>query len=131
MGTSSNAHIGYGIILDEGVELPWEEEGLDKWYCRASHGKDFGGKYREMWDFLRQNPIPFQLENYCSGEYPIYALVVTGTIKTATRGRPTNFNPSDLVVTPEAVEKFLAAIGLSGIECDKASIGWILYSYLG
>jgi hypothetical protein len=132
MGISTNAHICYGITLDEeGVEFPWNEEGLEEWYCRTVHGIDFGGNYKAMLAFLKENPIPFRDENYCSGEYPLYILAVAGTVKTALRGSPTNFDPKDLIVDESSVEAFLKAVDLLGLEIDKSTIGWHLYSYMG
>lgn len=130
MGTSSDAHIAYGITLDEGVELPWMEEGLEEWYCKTFYNMDFEGNYKAMWKFVKDNPIPFEPHNYCSLDYPMYLLAVPGTVKRALRGFPQYFNPSDLVVDERRVEKFMEALQLTQLPIT-AKLQWTLFSYMG
>ena len=83
-----------------------------------------------MHAILKDNPLPFQLVNYCSGEYPMYILAVPGTLKSAYRGSPKSFTLDELQVDEEASKKLIAFCEEYGLE-GESEIGWTLSSYMG
>jgi hypothetical protein len=156
MGVSTNGKIFYGIVLDEEAELPWgcetEWEGdLEAWwwegvlghkpvhviYDRQGNHKDGvaptndqeDAYWKDHMEFSAEHPVPINLVNVCSGEYPIYALAVSGTKLTASRGSPVAFDPASLVVDATALAKFKDFCEVAGIPCEN--LGWHLSSYWG
>jgi len=152
MGTSTNGEICYGIICDEGAEFPWDERGeIEEWwlldvlkYKSPFELYDHKGQYingvvpskdklSEYYDhrhsFLKANPLPVELVNYCSLDYPIYILAVPGSIKRASRGYPIVFDPAKLTVSFDQVQALLDFCEDHGIEVGEA--GWVLSSYWG
>ena len=123
---SSIATIGqicYGILLDEEIELPWNDEkyddGISDWWLYTVKGYespfemfDDDGEYiggEDRWPihkvrhyfehfrlFSRENPIPVELINVCSHDFPIYIIALTDTRLVARRGTPTPFDPAKL-----------------------------------
>jgi len=104
MGVSTDGIIFCGWPLEEDAELPWdnednEDDGVEDWWRRVSGykplfelwtpaGEYVGGvrppedrmsaygDHQREWD--KANPIPFEVENYCSAECPMYAITVPG-----------------------------------------------------
>lgn len=129
MTVSTDGQICYGIPFEEDFEFPWTEDGdsdeeaLRNWWIYKIHGfkHDFelydedgeylGGKvpsaeekqrYYGPWQkFVDEHPLPIELVNYCSGDYPMYILAVPRTLKKNARGDAVAFSPGDLVVTEE------------------------------
>ena len=155
MGQSTNAEINYGVIVTvDDDELPWRSDGgeFEDWWRSVNGFKhsvpspfDAAGNYlhgvdrkstqvrqyfaeSSAWDAA--NPPPVELVNYCSAECPMIMLAVRGAGLLAHRGDPTEFNPSALVVKPEAVEALLKFCSDHGIEYDGQP-GWYLTSYWG
>lgn len=135
MSRSTNGELCYGIIFEDGYEFPWDdrEKGYcgdhDEWYI-AEVLKMIFESYSDRFDYMKTNPMPFEVLNYCSGEYPMYILAVRGTVKTARRGDPVTFDPKDLVVDEEAVDKFLEFCKEHEL-VGESPIGWHLTSYEG
>ena len=152
MGVSTNGQICYGITFDAGYEFPWDlddyQGDIEEWWLCKIHGYkpsfeiyDAKGNYingktppeeeinryfAEKHEFAKTRPLPVELINYCSGDYPMYALAVPGTVVTALRGDPTEFEPAALMVDAEklaALMRFCAAHGLEG------EPRWLLTSY--
>lgn len=131
MSTSTNGQLSYGIIFDEGFEFPWTKDPWDgderHWWRDVngfknskeiySNGDYIGGKrpnesvidayYNEQHAWEKANPLPIELVNYCSAEYPMYMLAVPETCKSNSRGDATVFNPAELVVTEEQKAKLM------------------------
>ncbi len=128
MGISSNAHIAFGVIFDEEFDFPWGGDDFEEWYLENIAKQEFKS-YEERFRYLRENPIPVLLENYCSSEYPICLLAVRGTVQTALRGDPTIFDPSSLVADEKSLREFATACEAMGLEIENPS--WVLYSYMG
>lgn len=137
MGTWTNATIGYGIILDEGFEFPWNKLEFDTdpltwWQKNNNYKNPFDGSSKAK-DFKRdweeKYPIPFEVENYCSWEDEMYTLLVPGTIFLATRGNPEIFDPVELKVNDESLRIFLEF--LNKYKIPHGEPGWILFSYWG
>jgi len=130
MGVSTNGNICFGIIFDEDFEFPWGDECFDDWYVTKHLGMQFA-EYRDQLKFIRENPIPFELENYCSDGCEMFILAVPGTVKCAHRGYPEKFVPSSLLVDDSSLSKFNDAIKSLEIDCGEEKPEWILYSYMG
>jgi hypothetical protein len=159
MVQSTNGEISFGIMFEEGYEFPWDAEEWDgdvkDWWIRSVCGYtdpfdmyDENGNYidgiepkgsreHEYWDsyskFSKEHPIPVELVNYCRGDCEMYILAVPGSAKTANRGFPVVFSPSDLTVTPEQAS---ALIDLCEKYCNsddapKFEPRWYLSSYWG
>jgi len=143
MGTSTNANIFYGILLDEEQELPWglssdeedKPEDVEEWWLNL-HG--IKRDDLEQWNDWRErvnkhlahNPIPFEEVNYCSEEYPMIALAVPRTVITATRGDPTTIEQWDFVCSAGELLHFAANIKKLGI-VEMPTPRWYLSSYWG
>lgn len=156
MGTSTNGQICYGIVIgeDEDQELPWNDEkyegDIDEWWLIEACGYkpsvelyDDAGNYlngreptkeetsryfEERREFEKAHPLPVVLVNYCSGDYPMYAIATPSSVITANRGNPTLFVPSLLDVAreeAEALQRFCAEHGIEGTP------QWMLTSYWG
>lgn len=132
MGVSSDGEISYGIVFEEGYEFPWDVDhdgDPEEWWISKVLQLIYKD-YAEMHAILKDNPLPFQLVNYCSGEYPMYILAVPGTLKSAYRGSPKSFTLDELQVDEEASKKLIAFCEEYGLEGESA-IGWKLTSYMG
>lgn len=155
MGVSTNGQICYGVAFDEDYEFPWNKEhdgDIDAWWLYGVLGFkhsfelfDAAGNYlngrepsreessryfAESREFVASRPLPVELLNYCSGDCPMYALAVPGTVLTARRGYPAEFDPAALTVTDdgrEALRKFCIDYG---IELPQEPT-WLLTSYWG
>lgn len=133
MGVSTDGEICYGIVFDDGYEFPWDNDvdsgDSEDWWIRVVLNRTYTN-YAELKEIRQENPIPFELVNYCSGEYPMYILAVPGTVLRANRGYAKEFNPADLKVDEEASKKLIAFCEEYGLEGESA-IGWKLTSYMG
>lgn len=155
MGVSTNGQISYGISFEEGFEFPWSEErggDIDAWciydalgfkhsteiYADTKSGYVNDVKpsddvitayYKEQHEFENAHPLPVEIVNYCSGEYPMHVLAVPSTVKTAKRGFPTKFNPSELVVPDDERDALLTFCADHGIVHEEPA--WMLTSYCG
>jgi hypothetical protein len=103
MGVSTDGEIWYGVILGEQEEdFPWEEEGDIEFWWQEKHSPGlmdlptFEERHEERKRVEREHPLPVELVNYCSCDYPMYALAVPGVGLSASRGYPEKFNPYDL-----------------------------------
>lgn len=155
MSVSTDGQICFGIALGEGIELPWEDEDgdgyIESWWRDVQgykppfemyndRGSYIGGvtpseeKHREYYDhqyaFEKTHPLPVELVNYCSGDYPIYILAVPDSVKCAGRGYPKLFDPAELTVTKAEVDALLEFCADYGIEYDGEPQWW-LSSYWG
>ena len=152
MGQSTDGQLCYGLCLDDDVELPWvDEDGndeLEQWWLNVNQFRpaheiyDENGDYlngqeatdqqiETYWDERKQwldaHPLPFELVNYCSGEWPMYILAVPGTLVTASRGCPEIVSAETIVahdISPivELCAKYSA---------HESRIGWFLSSFWG
>lgn len=152
MGVSTDGQISYGIIFEEEFEFPWDNEKyheeIDDWWLYGVHGfkhsveiyDETGGYlngkepdketlnryFTETREFLKAHPLPIAVLNYCSCDYPMYALVLPRTVMTAHRGSPECFNPETLRVTEEERNALIGFCSTYGIECGEPA--WFLSS---
>ena len=155
MGQSTDGQIFFGVLLEEGAEFPWDGDpfggDIDDWWIMKvkkwnppfelydESGEFLPGMetdenidvyYESKYKFKSENPLPVELVNVCSAEYPIYGLAVLGTYMFASRGYPESFNPLDLTFTKENLDKLLNFLDETGIESDSEP-QWYLSSYWG
>ncbi|MEO8298773.1 MAG: hypothetical protein ABI574_13300 [Burkholderiales bacterium] len=154
MGTSTDGQICFGITFEEGHEFPWnkvdEYAEIEDWWAYDVHGLkhsvelfDGAGNYlngrepskeekRRYFDEIRAfkdaHPLPVTLVNYCSGDCPMYVLAAPGSVRKASRGNPTEFDPSALCVAAEEVEALTRFCQEHGLEGEPK---WLLTSYWG
>lgn len=157
MGTSTDGQICYGIAFDEGFEFPWHDDDggdIESWWIDKVHGYkppfecyDADGNYlpgfddkdprvNEFFDhrraFAKSHPLPVEEVNYCSADYPMWILAVPGTVKSARRGFPEEFDPTKLVVSAEETAALLTFCKEHRIEVLKENKPrWWLSSYWG
>lgn len=155
MGTSTNGQICYGVVFDEEYEFPWDKEhdgDIDNWWLYEVHGfkhsfelfdadgcylngrkpsgEESSRYFNESMDFAAAQPLPVVLVNYCSGDCPMYVLAVPGTVITARRGFPEEFDPASLAVTDSGRDALLKFCSDHGIELFQDPT-WLLTSYWG
>ena len=156
MTTSTNGQICYGIALDEDTEFPWDsdeyEGDIDDWWVSGvlgyqppfkmynSAGNFINGVeppkekvkayYQDRRDFKARNPkLPIELVNCCSGDYPMWILAVPSSCRSAGRGYPEAFHPSELSVSDDevaALEEFC-----DNYDIERDAPNWWLSSYWG
>ncbi len=153
MSTSTDGRLCYGIAFEEDFEFPWGDSEIDDWWTYTVHGFkhsfelfDADGNYlngrepskeasRRYFDERRAfdagvPKIPVELVNYCSGDYPMYALAVPGTVRTSSRGSQTSIDPASLTVSDDERAGLLKFLADHGIEAP-ADPAWLLTSYWG
>lgn len=148
MSQSTDGQICYGVLFEDGYEFPWENNIEDWWWeeiCgykppfdiykndRLIPGVTEETKrkyYDHMFEFQGNHPIPVELTNYCSDDYPMYILAVKSSILSASRGEPESFNPEELKVTQEETNTLLDFIN-KYVSKDEFTPKWYLSSYWG
>lgn len=78
-------------------------------------------------DWLKTNPLPFEMVNYCSGDCPMYIFAVPSSVQSANRGYPEEINP--LIVLLADVEKLKEFVKEWFGVTDEPK--WYLSSYWG
>lgn len=133
MGQSTDGQICYGILLDDGIEFPWDadEFGGDEegWWRKISDYKPLhvcfvsddyapgfgktdprvGEQFAHERAWLDANPLPFKMVNCCSGDYPIWIIAVPDSFISCYRGEPT---------------KLLQRDEFSGMVCTPGVVSW-------
>lgn len=155
MGQSTNGIICFGVPCEEGTEFPWDDEGFDgdivEWWRAINGFTDIHSPFTALGDYspgwsrddprlteyyehrarwLAEHPVPVELENYCSGDYPMYAITVPWLGMRCYRGYPETFDPRSLVATDRQVEDLKAFMVKHGINGDGEP-RWLLISYWG
>lgn len=163
MGQSTNGQICFGVAFPDGFEFPWDtnrqyDGDIEEWWKHLKGftplfemwGKDNNYKdgkeptkdekdkyYEHQRKWKEANPIPIEMANYCSGDYPMYMIAVPSSFKKNYRGDPTVFDPAKLAVTPEEVrvlkefiEKYVDVESIDSENFDPEP-KWYLSSYWG
>lgn len=153
MGTSTNGQICYGIPFEEEFEFPWGEKDLKDWWLTNvldykppfqlydEHGNHINGHepsreqvdeyYRHRREFLAEHPLPVELVNFCSNDYPMWIIAVPSSILKACRGDPTEFYPNKLNITEAQDARLIAFCNQHNIETGGLQPQWLLSSYWG
>lgn len=156
MSVTTNGQICFGIPFGERDDFPWQDDewegDIDEWWMRSVCGwkpskelyapdgdyidgrvpsdQEIDDHYREQREFAKRNPLPVQMVNTCSGDYPMWIIAVADVGISASRGYPAMFDPAGLSVTDDQVEAlagFCKRFGLVG----EGDPGWYLSSYWG
>jgi len=155
MSVSTNGIIRYGVVCEEGAEFPWDNEKYDYdieiWWLEINDYKPLykpfteEGEYAEGWasrdprfdeyfdhksEWLKNNPIPVDIENYCSDGCPMYAIIVPEIGLRCSRGYPESFDPLNLTVTEKQKTELLEFLEKYNIEYETEP-SWLLMSYWG
>jgi hypothetical protein len=152
MTVSTNGEICYGIVFEDGFAFPWDD-GIEDWWLETIHNFrpsvqlfDASGNYikgvepskeaidayfQEKRDFEKAHPLPVELINYCSGDYPMWIVALPDVGLRAKRGYPTSFNPAELVVTDEQRKTLLDFCKAHKIDIGDEQPKWWLSSYWG
>jgi len=152
MSQSTDGQLCYGILFEEGYEFPWGEEDPEDWYDKVRgfkstyysqiytpEGEYLNGKkpskdlfdkhFDEEREFKKLHPMPFELVNYCSGDYPMYILAIPSTVKSASRGYPEVIDFKEIVFPPDELGAFKDFCNTHGFDAMEAK--WYLSSYCG
>lgn len=146
MGQSTDGILAFGVPLEDG-ESPWADAGFDEfedWVMDASGikeppaPKDWNNRteaekkvWSSFWVAKREALEEFgvTLENYCSGDYPMWALVATGSVTTANRGCPRDIDVDKILRDTdghrEAFQRGCEKLGLR----LPGEPRWLLMSY--
>lgn len=158
MGVSTDGQICYGILFEDGYEFPWDEDGdIEDWWNDIHGMKDWKptveiynseGNYlngikpskeaidayyderRAFKESLSIPPLPVEMVNVCSGDYPTYILAVPSSSKSASRGYPQEFDPQLLKVSEDELQALLGFCDKYELEYDGEP-KWYLSSYWG
>ncbi len=157
MGNSADASIWYGVVFDADYEFPWsfryeeDEEGneieiegtdLETWWDKR-HGFDppeietKDGRYdfteyrKYSKEFYNKYPLPVESGYYGSGySWSQEYLCIPKKGASADWGNPESFNPEDLNVSEEEVQKLLDFCRDNGLEY-KEGPGWFISASYG
>jgi hypothetical protein len=158
LGVSTDGQICFGIKLEEGVELPWDqdewENDIETWWRDGvcgykppfemfdAAGEWIGGKewpmekrkeyysHRDQFE-LSMPKLPIELVNYCSANCGMYIIAVPGTVNSCSRGYPQAFGPGDLEATEDQRLLLLEFCRKYEIEIGDEQPKWWLSSYWG
>lgn len=159
MGVSTDGQLCYGIPFPEGFTFPWEAYSEEEWWRKVNNytppfqiyneegqylngivptEKQFDIYFDHMQEGDKANPFPIDIANYCSGDSPMYILAVKDTVKSNSRGYPTEIDPATLKVTDEQrkvlldfIEKYITANLDDCAELPELEPKWYLSSYWG
>ena len=145
MGQSTNGLIAFGMKFEEGEHPDWFDYDEENEMDFENHVAKAYGLEQPEWDEENQQPyfdyldkkrelldeIGVDIENYCSGDYPMYMLVIKDSVKKANRGYPTNIGHISLEVNNDWVNKLGAFCRGMGVEFDIKQFDWWLFSYWG
>lgn len=155
MGVSTDGILAFGVILEDGIRLPWYDEkhegDIESWWRDVNGFVDVhqpwneNGGYAPGWTrddhrlkdhfaaqrlWTKENPCPVDPVNYCSGDCPMWAIAVPSSVRSARRGYPETIDLDNLIVTDDDQQKLLDFIRKYDIECDDEP-RWFLASYWG
>lgn len=135
MGTSTDGIISFGIFFEDG-QAPWQLEeteensfeGYEDWFLsklQIDRDSTWQAKDRAF------ENLGLGVENYCAGNYPLFALVVKESTITARRGSPERIDPVGLVEATMAHRAaFQRGCELLGVTFQMGP-EWLLMSYWG
>lgn len=158
MSISTDGQICYGVVLADTSNFPWNisefDYDINTWWTYGILGfthsfelfdekggwieprqsKKIEDKYfQEQRDFEENHEkIPYELVNYCSGDYPMYILAIKRTCLSARRGYPEKFSPQELsLISQEEDRDLIEFCKKYEIPTNGENAGWYLSSYWG
>jgi hypothetical protein len=152
MGVSTDGQICFGILLPDEENLPWGEEDCKKWWREVNgytppfqiydkYGDYIDGqkpkeniideyyKHQREWENL--HPLPVELVNVCSGDYPMYIVAVPSSVSSARRGYPEAFNPDACKVSENEITSLIEFVRKYFPDLQFNNPQWYLSSYWG
>ena len=154
MSQSTDGQICYGVLLEDGYEFPWGDKSHEDWWYEDVCGfkssfhdqiyadtktgyvnnvrppqELFDKYFEESEAFQKLHPIPFELVNYCSGDYPMYILAIPSTVKSASRGFPEVIDLQGFKISAEEFDIFNSFCQKHGFNAKESK--WYLSSYWG
>lgn len=89
MGTSTDANLCFGVVIEEMQDTPWDDVDMsaEEWFE----------------DNVDEENPPVALVNYCSDSHPVYILAVPRTVITASRGYPVHIDVKSLEVSKDDI----------------------------
>ena len=126
MGVSTDGQICYGIKFEEGYIFPWAarlyDADITAWWLDICgyqppfelftedgywlNGSEPPAEKIAVYEAAKrefvktQPPLPVDIVNYCSDDFPMYILAVPRLSISNSRGHPVTFNPLNLTITP-------------------------------
>ncbi len=153
MGISTDGQLSFGIALEEGIELPWDdeegEEDIEYWWIydvlKFKHSfeayDDSGNRivsvekvseyFDEKFKFLKKNPLPIELVYHCSYDSPMFILAVIDKSFNASRGYPKEIKPENLTISQEEISILTNFVEKFNIEIGEEIPKWWLSSIWG
>ncbi len=155
MGVSTDGQICYGICFEEDTVFPWDAEEFDgdieDWWVDGANGykppfevydekgnylngvkpseETLSAYYAPRWKFKKEHPLPIEMVNGCSRDYPVWILAAKGLTLSANRGYPKSFEPSALVATGKQTVDLIEFCKIHDIDTNGAEPKWWLSSY--
>lgn len=152
MGVSTDGKISYGIEFPEGFYFPWvDHDDIEDWWLDVNgykppfeiydeEGEYIGGVrpsdetikayFESRRIFHEKHPLPVELVNTCSYDYPMYILALKGTVMTANRGFPKTFDPASLT-KGEDPNRLIEFCRTHNIDTGDKQPAWYLSSFWG
>jgi hypothetical protein len=154
MGTSTNGQLSFGVAFDEDFEFPWSDEkyegDIEEWWrdvrgfvnpieCPFDDRGDYkpgintdspviSEYFAKQREWETANPIPVELVNYCSGDYPMW--IIAAKHMENCRGTPQKVTMEFIRDTDEAFQRLSEFLDKYGIESENEP-DWWLTSYWG
>lgn len=107
MGRSWRGFVLFGVEFPDEFDFPWDKQDqeFDEWWYIKYHNidRDNFKNYSDYYDARQRIECPFDVINICSDGCNVPAFVLGAKTIRANGGDAVDFNPADLVVTPEEV----------------------------
>ena len=95
------------------------------------HQDQIDNWYKARREFLDENPMPFDLVNYCSSEYPLYILAIPNIMLNANRGYPEIIDPEFFNKGYDVAKNKLIDFCKTYFPDVELKLEWYLSSYWG
>ena len=142
MSTSTDGILAFGVTFDEG-DQPWGEEDYEDWLLSKipdgprAPSEEYRVEDLPLWkDYWKAkqaalDALGVTCENYCAGDYPLWALVVKSSAVTANRGYPKGVDPQAMVAIEDVHRAtWDAAMKVLGLDLADKPLWWLM-SYWG
>lgn len=136
MGVSTDANLFFGYDFEEDYDkiLPWNRgeyyNDIDFWWVEANGIEQEKMSSDFMTKWIRENPLPVKIVEYCSSEVPMYMLVVPGFGWTSWRGRCSTIEPEKMKIPQEKIDIMKSFMDEFEIP-HEGEPKWLLTSYYG
>lgn len=153
MGVSTDGQICYGVLFEEGFHFPWGESyDIEDWWMRTSGYKPSVEIYNEKGEYINgvrpersvldnyfeergkfrdEHPVPVEMVNACSYDYPVWIVALKETFFKANRGYPVIIKEENIIITEEQRTALLDFFKKFDIDIEGKEPNWYLSSYWG